>query len=110
MFVIGRITKVIMPGLLILALYYAVFGGEYSLFELYDARSLAVEERAQLDDLEQRIDSFAAWADSVRDDPATLERIARERFGMIREGETLYRFADPTDSVPSDTLQLQTPN
>jgi cell division protein FtsB len=24
-----------------------------------------------------------------------LERVARERFGMIREGETLYRFALP---------------
>ena len=107
---IGRIAKVIMPGLLLLAFYYAVFGGEHNLFELFRARSSAVQERSRLTDLEQRVDSLAAWADSVRDDPATLERIARERFGMIREGETLYRFADPTDSVPSDTLQLQTPN
>ena len=100
-----RITKVIMPGLLLLALYYAVYGGEHTLFELYKSRSSAVEERVQLTDLEQQIDSLAAWADSVRDDPVILERIARERFGMIREGETLYRFADPTDSIPSDTLE-----
>ena len=26
-------------------------------------------------------------------DPAVLERLAREHFGMIREGEVLYRFA-----------------
>ena len=74
-----RITKVIMPGLLLLALYYAVYGGEHTLFGLYNSRSSVVEERVQLTDLEQQIDSLAAWADSVRVDPVILERIARER-------------------------------
>ena len=50
---IGRITKVIMPGLLLLAFYYAVFGGEHNLFELFRARSSAVQERSRLTDLEQ---------------------------------------------------------
>jgi cell division protein FtsB len=38
-------------------------------------------------------------------DSATLERVARERFGMIRAGEILYRFAPSADSVapPADT-------
>ena len=54
-------------------------------------------EQATIEELEGRIDSLDAWADSVRSDPATLERIAREQFGMIREGETLYRFVPPED-------------
>jgi hypothetical protein len=33
----------------------------------------------------------------VRSDPGTLERIAREQFGMIREGERLYRFVPEGD-------------
>jgi cell division protein FtsB len=85
-----------MPALLIVAAYYAIFGGEYSLFELRSARAAVVAEQAALGELEARIDSLSAWADSVRTDPGTLERIAREQFGMIREGETLYRF------VPED--------
>jgi len=47
----------------------------------------------------QQIDSLLALADSVESDPSMLERIARERFGMIRDGETLYRFAEPSNSV-----------
>jgi len=51
----------------------------------------------RLAEVEARIDSLRAWADSLENDPATIERVAREDFGMIRDGETLYRFveADP---------------
>ncbi len=93
----GRIPRLIMPALLIVAAYYAMFGGEYSLFELRGARTAVAAERATVEELEARIDSLSAWADSVRSDPATLERIAREQFGMIRDGETLYRFVPAED-------------
>jgi cell division protein FtsB len=96
-----RLSGLIMPALLIVAAYYAVFGGEYSLFELRGARASVAEERATLELLEVRIDSLSAWADSVRSDSATLERIAREQFGMIRDGETLYRFV-PTEEAEGD--------
>ena len=56
--------------------------------------------------------SVAVVADSLENDPTTIERVAREGYGMIREGETLYRFADtepvteseeaaPTETVPA---------
>ena len=92
-----RVSRLIMPALLIVAAYYATFGGEYSLFELRGARASVAAEQVALEELESRIDSLSAWADSVSSDPATLERIAREQFGMIREGETLYRFVPPED-------------
>jgi cell division protein FtsB len=31
-------------------------------------------------------------------DSATIERLARERYGMIRGGEILYRIAEPADA------------
>ena len=88
----NRLAGLLMPAMLIVALYYATFGGEYSIFELRAARAAVTDEERALGELEARIDSLSAWADSVRTDPGTLERIAREQFGMIREGETLYRF------------------
>lgn len=101
-----RLKKMIAPGLLLVAVYYALFGGEYSLFELNAARSAVETERADLDDVRGKIDSLRAWADSLEEDSATVERIARERFGMIRDGETLYRFA-PTDSIATaDSLRV----
>jgi cell division protein FtsB len=93
---VSRLRDLVMPALLIVAVYYATFGGEYSIFELRAARASVADERRALQELEARIDSLSAWADSLRSDPGTLERIAREQFGMIREGETLYRF------VPED--------
>lgn len=95
----ASLVKWIAPGLFLVAGYYAVFGGEYSHLELTSARAAVEVERVELVRLEREIDSLAAWADSLRGDPVTIERIARERFGMIREGETLYRFALPSDTA-----------
>ena len=89
------LKRAVLPALLALAVYYAVFGGEYSIFEIRKARIDVAEARLELADLRERVDSLRARADSLENDRATLERIARERFGMIREGETLYRFAAP---------------
>jgi len=97
----NRFAQVILPGLLVAAMYWAVFGGEYSIFELHRTRVELAAERVTLVDLQAQIDSMSAWADSLRSDPLTIERVARERFGMIREGETLYRFAVP-DSADSE--------
>lgn len=94
-----RIQRALVPGLLLAAVYYAVFGGEYSVFELREARASLAEERALLIEVRSRIDSLEAWADSLERDPATIERIAREEFGMIRDGETLYRFADTDPTI-----------
>lgn len=97
-----RIQRAIVPGLLLAAIYYAVFGGEYSVFELREARVSLTQERQTLAEVRTRIDSLNAWADSLENDPSTIERIAREEFGMIRDGETLYRFAD-TDPAIAET-------
>jgi cell division protein FtsB len=95
---VQTLKRAILPGLLLVAAYYAVFGGEYSWFELRDARAAVEQEEVDLAELHRQIDSLRAWADSMQIDSVTLERIARERFGMIRDGETLYRFAQPSDS------------
>ena len=92
--VIRAVKRMIVPALLGIAAYYALFGGETSVFELRTARTSVEVERARLAELHGEIDSLAAWADSLQNDPATIERIAREEYGMIRDGETLYRFAD----------------
>jgi len=91
----NKVAKIFVSGLLAVAVYYTVFGGEYSLFELRARRADLERERVALVELQAQIDSLVAWSDSLRNDPQTLERVARERFGMIREGETLYRFAEP---------------
>jgi cell division protein FtsB len=41
------------------------------------------------------IDVLAAQADALGRDPHTIERIARERLGMVRPGETVFLFDSP---------------
>jgi len=95
--------KLILPTLLGLAVYYALFGGEYSLLELQRARTEIKAQEQELILLREEVDYLLARADSLQNDSATLEKLAREHFGMIRDGEVLYRLGEPGDTV-GDTL------
>ena len=96
----GVLGRAAVPGMLLVAGYYAVFGGEYSAFELRTARADVEVERSALTVVRAQIDSLTAWSDSLQTDAATIERVAREDFGMIRDGETLYRFAEAEAGGP----------
>ena len=102
-----KVKRLVLPGLLTLAAYYALFGGEYSFFELRAARNAERQEAAELAERRGQIDSLRAWADSLEVDSTTLERLARERFGMLRPGEVLYRFAEPEDTALADSTEVE---
>ena len=91
--------RLILPVLIGLSVYFALFGGEYSVFEVRRVRAERIELEERLVALEQTNDCLRAWAEALQSDSATIERLARERYGMIRAGEVLYRFTEPADSV-----------
>jgi cell division protein FtsB len=76
------------------ALYFALFGGEHGLFALRTLKRQKAREEAALEQVKAEVATLRARADSLERDPVTLETIARERYGMIRKGERLYRFTD----------------
>lgn len=77
-------------GLLALAAF-ALLAGEYSTFDWLTLRRQVAEERAAIAELELEVDSLQRLARALETDPAAQERAAREGFGMIRDGEILYR-------------------
>ena len=88
------------------AAYFALFGGDYGYFEVRKLNKQREEQAAQLKRLQFEVDSLRARTDSLENDSATIERTAREKFGLIRKGERLYRFVD---SLPkSDTSNTGT--
>src|SRR5688500_18573741 len=89
-----------MVPLIVGAVYYAFFGGEYSLMEMRRLERERLAEADKLTDTRNQVNSLRLRADSLEKDSATLERIARERYGMIREGERLYRFVDSAGANP----------
>ncbi len=81
------------------ALYFALQGGEYGTLDLLQLRRDEAEEQADVRRLQQLVDSLTKAAVAVELDPRVQERVARERFGMIKKGEFLYRLVPSNDSV-----------
>jgi cell division protein FtsB len=92
--------------------YYAMFGGEYSLMEARKLERERAREELRLVQTRREVAALRARADSVEHDTATLERIARERYGLIKEGERLYRFVDSAgaNALRRDTISTSTTN
>ena len=76
-------------GIALLAL--AVWGGEYGTADWITIRRQLADERAHVAALRIELDSLARLATDLENNPAVQERVAREQFGMIRDGEVLYR-------------------
>ena len=85
--------------LIAVAVYFAVQGGEYSTKDLYVLNRRTANIGREVDSLQRQVDSLARYLQRVKSDSATMERIAREEFGMVRgEKEILYRFGDSPES------------
>jgi cell division protein FtsB len=95
------IRRAVLPGIFLAAGYYAVFGGEYSALELRAIRSEVEAGKVALAELDRETTELAARSDALVNDSRALEALARENFGMIREGEVLYRFADAAEEDDS---------
>lgn len=69
----------------------AAWGGEYSTADWLTMRRQLADEREKVAALAVEVDSLAKAARDLETNPAVQERVAREEFGMIRDGEVLYR-------------------
>ena len=95
----------LVAGLFLLAGYYAVFGGVYSVFDIRGMKGEREAMIGRLDSLITLTDSLSQRADSLESDDLAIERVAREEHGLIKEGEVLVRFhdVDGEDEVEEDT-------
>lgn len=89
-------------GVMLVAILFAVQGGEYGTSDLFRQRSRRAALVAAVDSLQRQVDSLRAYREALATDPEVQERVAREEFGMIRDGERLYRFAEPAAEAPAE--------
>ena len=82
-------TQVVLV-ILLLALLFALQGGEYSTWDFMTLRREEREELSRIAELRREVDSLEKEAKAVETDPATQERLARELYGMLRKGEYVY--------------------
>ena len=87
-------------------LAFAIEGGEYGTRDLLSRTSRRAQLELEVAQLEAVVDSLTREKEAIEKDPATLERIAREEFGMVKgDREILYRFADDGDDADADSLR-----
>ena len=84
----GRFIAVV---LILGGVAFGLWGGLFSTVDWWKLKQRVESERQAIERLEAETDSLAAWAQALESDSATQERVAREVFGMIRDGEMLYR-------------------
>jgi cell division protein FtsB len=87
---------------LVFGLYFALQGGEYGILDLRQLRLAAVEESTNVARLQRVVDSLEKVAAAVERDPRMQERVARERFGMLKPGEFLYRLVPTSKEVSGE--------
>ena len=87
------------------AAYYALFGGDYGYFEVKRLENERTAEEARVKALHAEVAQLLSRADSLEKDSGTLERVAREKYGLIKSGEKLYRFVDSVNVTPHDSTR-----
>ena len=85
--------------------YYVLLGGEYSIFDLREMRQQREASARRVDSLRAVVDSLEARAEALRTDTLLIERVAREEYGLVRDGEILIRFVDPDTTEASGTRE-----
>jgi len=80
-----------------MALVFAVQGGEYSVWNWLELRRAERHEIAAVEELKAAVDSLEKAAVAIERDPKVQERVARESFGMIGDGEFLFRIVPPAE-------------
>lgn len=77
-------------GLFILAfVILALFLPSYT--KMQDLRYKNAQYKKQIEDLKNEQVRLLEEGKRLRDDPEYLEKVARERMGLIRKGETVYK-------------------
>lgn len=96
-----RIRLLLWAAAWVVAVWFAVQGGEYSTLDLLRQRRQHTRLVRETDSLSRIVDSLKQQKQRVLTDPRTQERIAREQFGMVRGRELLYRIVEPDSLTKS---------
>jgi cell division protein FtsB len=79
---------------LIVIVQYRIWVGKDSLVDVWKLEQAITVQREENKRLNMRNQELAAEVRDLKEGLAAVEARAREELGMVRKGETLYRFSD----------------
>jgi cell division protein FtsB len=83
--------KLLLGGVAGAAVLFALQGGQYSTLDLLRFGSEEKRLKAEIELLKAEVDSLAAYKRALATDAKLQERIAREMWGMVKDGEIVYK-------------------
>ncbi len=86
-------------GALVLLLLSAVYG-EHGLMHLRHLQARERELEQLTFQLQQRNEKLRQRIRRLETDDAFIERLARERLGLVKKGELIYRVREPQPRLP----------
>jgi len=89
----------LIAAILILVVLYGAFGfarGTWRIWRL--SRLKHVEERA-IEEANEDIRALKTEIDRLKNDPLYIEELARTQYGMIKDGEEVFRIALPDTAI-----------
>ena len=99
----GWIVAAVMAALLVTAVF-----GDKGVLELWRLRSEVAALHRDVQALEAESERLSRAITDLRDNPAVIERIAREVLGLVRPGERVLRF--PKSPGAGDSPGTTSPN
>lgn len=94
---VGR--RLAVAGFVASGAYYGLFGGVYNVLDIQAMQTDRAALVDRIDSLVSLTDSLVHRGDSLIADPDAIERVAREEFGFVRDGELLIRFVPHSEAV-----------
>jgi cell division protein FtsB len=81
-------------GLLAMWMVYVFIAGDYGLIKVISLKRREIHLRNELLKLRARKEVLLSETKRLKNDKKAIERIAREELGMIKQGETRYKFPE----------------
>ncbi len=84
---------------------FVVFiAGDVGLWKLWKAQRELKSLRARIEELEKRNALLREEIKRLESDPFAIEKVAREKYGYLREGDRVYRLVNPSEMSEVDIL------
>lgn len=97
-----RWKKSILIGILFAAVTsWMIFFDTFSILNYMDLHRREKLLHEEIEKLQSEIQVLETELEDMSNNPATLERVAREEYGMRKPGETVYRITSDPNESPS---------
>ncbi len=70
------------------------FFGEMGLFNAAKVKGTYVKVQAEIATIQRENETLLTHIEALKSDPETIERLAREQLGLVKDGELVFEFVE----------------